>query len=202
MYFKHSTFEHNKTKYYHKHDIDVCPDWLFEDMRNEIIKSRDWAQTTGMAWRPPKGWLEEKAPKCYNWIKTVSEYDIAHVRFHLIPPRGKMNIHIDGSLEDPYTISYGKVNVKSVYGLNIPVMNYKNAYMKWYDYNDKSNWKDDYVEPRDLLFNSKGGVPIDSSKCVVVDQTIIDRPTVVRTDIPHSVDNPNDGVRLVLSIRF
>ena len=81
-------------------------------------------------------------------------------------------------------------------------MNYENAIMKWYDYSDKSNWKNDYVEPRDLLFNSRAGVPIDSSKCVVVDQTVIDRPTAVRTDIPHSVDNPNDGTRVLLSIRF
>ena len=202
MHFKHSTFEHDKSKYYYKYDIESCPDWLFEDIKNEIVQSRDWTQTTGMAWRPPKGWMQEKAPKCYNWIETVKEYDTAHIRFHLIPPRGRMNIHVDGTLENPYTISYGKVNVKSVYGLNIPIMNYENAIMKWYDYSDKSNWKNDYVEPRDLLFNSRGGVPIDSSKCVVVDQTVIDRPTAVRTDIPHSVDNPNDGTRVLLSIRF
>ena len=74
--------------------------------------------------------------------------------------------------------------------------------MKWYDYTDKSNWKNDYVEPRYELFNAKGGVPIDTSKCKVVEQTVIDKPTSLRTDIPHSIDNPNDGVRVILSIRY
>ena len=202
MYFKYSTFEHDKSKYYHKYDNEACPDWLFEDIRNELIESRDWTQTTAMVWKPPEGWMQEKAPKCYNWIETVKEHDTTLVRFHLIPPRKRMNIHVDGTLTNSYAISHGRVNLKSVYGLNIPIMNYENAMMKWYDYSDKSNWKNDYVEPRDLLYNSRGGVPIDPSKCVVVDQTVIDRPTAVRTDIPHSVDNPNDGARVILSIRF
>ena len=74
--------------------------------------------------------------------------------------------------------------------------------MRWYDYSDKSNWKNDYVEPREELYNAKGGVPINSAKCVVIDETIIDRPTFLRTDTPHSIDNPNDGVRVILSVRF
>ena len=127
MHFKYSTFEHDKSKYYHKYNIESCPDWLFEDIKNEIVQSRDWTQTTGMAWRPPKGWMQEKAPKCYNWIETVREHDITLIRFHLIPPRGRMNIHVDGTLENSYKISHGRVNVKSVYGLNIPIMNYENA---------------------------------------------------------------------------
>ena len=180
-----------QNKYYHKYDTDFCPDWFFKDMRNELIESRDWTQTTDMVWRPPEGWLQENTPKCYNWIEAVREHDITLIRFHLTPPKGKLNIHIDGTLEDP-----------RVYALNIPVMNYENALMKWYDFSDKNNWKNDYVEPRDKLFNSKGGVPIDPSKCVVVDQTVIDRPTFLRTDVPHSIDNPNDGVRIILSIRF
>ena len=173
---------------YSKVNID---DNLFDKIKRELRDSQDWSSIKKMAWVPASGWLETQCPLSHHWIESVRESEIQLIRFHLTPPRGKLNIHIDGTLENP-----------RVHALNIPVMNYENAFMRWYDYSDKSNWKNDYVEPRDLLFNSRGGVPIDSSKCVVVDQTVIDRPTAVRTDIPHSVDNPNDGTRVLLSIRF
>ena len=175
-------------KYYYKHPIDTQS---FKQIKKELTKSNDWKSIDKMAWIPPKGWLECECPISYEWIESVKEREIQFIRFHLTPPQGKLNIHIDGTIENP-----------RVHALNIPVINYENALMKWYDYSDKSNWKNDYVEPRYELFNSKGGVPIDTSKCKVVEQTVIDRPTFLRTDIPHSIDNPNDGTRVILSIRF
>lgn len=177
-----------QNKYYSKYDIDY---WFFKNMRNELIKSKNWTEVTKMFWVPPKNWLKKKAPICYNWIEAVREYDIEFIRFHLTPPKGKLNIHVDGTLEKP-----------RVYALNIPILNYENSLMKWYDFSDKTNWKNDYVEPREKLSNAKGGVPIDESKCVIIEQTVIDKPTFLRTDIPHSIDNPNDGTRIILSVRF
>ena len=173
---------------YTKVNID---DNLFNNIRQELKVARDWSSMKKMAWVPPTGWLQTKCPISYQWIESVREREIQLIRFHLTPPRGKLNIHIDGTIENP-----------RVHALNIPVMNYENAFMRWYDYSDKSNWKNDYVEPREELYNAKGGVPIDESKCVVTDETIIDRPTFLRTDTPHSINNPNDGVRVILSIRF
>ncbi len=173
---------------YNKVDID---DNLFNKIRQELKVAQDWSSMKKMAWVPPSGWLQTKCPISYQWIESVREREIQLIRFHLTPPRGKLNIHIDGTIENP-----------RVHALNSPVMNYENAFMRWYDYSDKSNWKNDYVEPREELYNAKGGVPIDESKCVVTDETIIDRPTFLRTDTPHSIDNPNDGVRVILSIRF
>ena len=170
--------------------VDIA-DNLFINIRQELKVARDWSSMKKMAWVPPTGWLQTKCPISYQWIESVREREIQLIRFHLTPPRGKLNIHIDGTIENP-----------RVHALNIPVMNYENAFMRWYDYSDKSNWKNDYVEPREELYNAKGGVPIDESKCVVTDETIIDRPTFLRTETPHSIDNPNDGVRVILSIRF
>lgn len=173
---------------YSKVNID---DTLFDKIKIELRDSQDWSSIKKMAWVPPSGWLQSECPISYKWIESVRDREIQLIRFHLTPALGKLNIHIDGTLENP-----------RVHALNIPVINYENALMKWYDYTDKSNWKNDYVEPREELYNAKGGVPINSAKCVVIDETIIDRPTFLRTDTPHSIDNPNDGVRVILSVRF
>tara|TARA_B100000941_G_scaffold245214_1_gene189606 strand:+ start:2358 stop:2888 length:531 start_codon:yes stop_codon:yes gene_type:complete len=174
--------------FYSKVNID---DNLFEKIKIELRDSQDWSSIKKMVWVPPSGWLESECPISHQWIESVREREIQFIRFHLTPAFGKLNIHIDGTLENP-----------RVHALNIPVINYENALMRWYDYSDKSNWKNDYVEPREELNNAKGGVPINPTKCVVVDKTIIDRPTFLRTDTPHSIDNPNDGVRVILSVRF
>ena len=174
--------------FYSKVDID---DTLFDNIKMELRDSQDWSSIKKMVWVPPSGWLESECPISHQWIESVREREIQLIRFHLTPAFGKLNIHIDGTLENP-----------RVHALNIPVINYENALMRWYDYSDKSNWKNDYVEPREELNNAKGGVPINPTKCVVVDKTIIDRPTFLRTDTPHSIDNPNDGVRVILSVRF
>ena len=173
---------------YSKVNID---DTLFDKIKIELRDSQDWSSIKKMAWVPPSGWLQSECPISYQWIESVRDREIQLIRFHLTPAFGKLNIHIDGTLENP-----------RVHALNIPVINYENALMRWYDYSDKSNWKNDYVEPREELNNAKGGVPINPTKCVVVDKTIIDRPTFLRTDTPHSIDNPNDGVRVILSVRF
>ena len=160
-------------------------------MRKELVESNHWKSITKMAWIPPDNWLEVNCPRCYDWIQEISAYPIKFIRFHLTPPRGKLNIHVDGTIEEPRK-----------YALNIPFMNYENALMKWYDYGDMSNWKNDYVEPREQLYNAKGGVPVDASKCKVIEEAVIDWPTFLRTDIPHSIDNPNEEVRVILSVRY
>lgn len=176
-------------KYYHRPFIDY---FLFQDIKKELNEASIEFKNNGkMAWIPPEGWLNAKAPKCHAWLQSSTRYPIKFTRFHMTPPKGRLNIHVDGTLENPRR-----------YALNIPVAYTEDAPMKWYDFSDKRNWKNDYVEPRDKLYDAKGGVPVDESKCEVVDETCIDWPTFVRTDIPHSIDNPHYDTRIILSIRF
>ena len=128
-----------------------------------------------------------------EWIKENTSIDIPDVqfyRFHITPPNGRLNPHIDGTKENP-----------RVWALNIPIVGKYNHTMTWYKY-DPDNWHTDYVEPRKPLGNAKGGVPLDKSKLEILDQTIINKPTLLRTDIPHSLENYNNFHRIILSVRF
>ena len=43
-----------QNKYYSKYDIDY---WFFKNMRNELIKRKNWTEVTKMFWVHPKNWL-------------------------------------------------------------------------------------------------------------------------------------------------
>ena len=130
-----------------------------------------------------KEWIAE------NTTLPNFNYPVKFYRFHITPPNGKLNPHIDGTVES-----------RRKFALNIPVVGKYNHTMTWYK--DDDNWHTDYVEPRDKLGNAKGGVPIDVNKIEIIEQTIIDKPTLLRTDTPHSLENYNDFHRIILSIRF
>jgi hypothetical protein len=96
------------------------------------------------------------------------------------------DLHVDGF--DP-----ARVNASNT-ALNLPILNCNNGPMYWYDGNFfltrspfktikylKINWQE---EP------------------TLVATKVIDKPTLVKIDIPHHIENQSASPRLMLSIRF
>lgn len=111
-------------------------------------------------------------------------FDVA--RFFSTPPGQILPIHRDGTDDQP-----------KYWALNLPIYNCKNTSMIWYKtdasvyYYHKSNYS-----PAPISC-----YPIE--ECVEVERCQIDKPTWVKVDTPHTVDNPtNAGNRIIISLRF
>jgi hypothetical protein len=78
--------------------------------------------------------------------------------------------------------------------LNIPLLNCENSIT--------SLWKSDYNPPTQYTENGQPYNFYDPTRCVKIAEFKLIQPTIFRTDLPHSVDNPSNCVRTAISIRF
>lgn len=174
---------------YHKLDIDN-----FEDIRAELEAATDerFKKSKVMWWNPPNvEWIQENCPLAHKWVTENINLPIWFYRFQITLPNDELVPHIDGTKEKP-----------RIYTLNFPIMRKYNSTMTWYKY-DTDNWETQPISLGGKLgHNAKAGVPLDMSKLEISEQIIVDRPTLLRTDIPHSLQNYNDQYRSVLSVRF
>lgn len=65
-----------------------------------------------------------------------------------------------------------------------------------------SIWSSDYVPPTQYTSNGQPYNYYDPSRCKKITEFKLTMPTLFRTDLPHSVDNPTDLPRKAISIRF
>lgn len=105
----------------------------------------------------------------------------------MVPPKSKINIHIDG-----YTL--GRAGASN-YAMNIPIENCDQGIMHWYS--------GEYtLEEKMTLENLKHlKIKWNSDPKLVFSKTI-DAPCIVKVNIPHNVENLSDKHRFILSIRF
>lgn len=97
-------------------------------------------------------------------------------------------IHIDADRLDP-------PKDQNNWAINIPILNCTQGIMHWYNGNTKVILKE---TPEGTAY-----IQIENpNELVEVDQKLIDEPTIVRINTPHSVSNKSDNVRILLSIRF
>ena len=103
-------------------------------------------------------------------------------------PAKSYGIHIDGySLE--------RKNASN-FALNIPIQNCEQGYMNWYG-GEHTLSETKTAEGLGLLKIHWNCDP------EIIEQTIIDVPTIVKVNLPHNVENRHpDKHRLMLSIRF
>ncbi len=103
-------------------------------------------------------------------------------------PGKSYGIHIDG-----YSLTRKNA---SNYALNIPIANCEQGYMNWYG--------GEYRLSETKTAEGLGLLKIHwNCDPEIIEQTIIDVPTIVKVDLPHNVENRNpDKHRLMLSIRF
>lgn len=108
-------------------------------------------------------------------------------RFYNSPPHGGLGPHIDNL-----------PTAKNRIGFNIPLAGTNNTTMNYY------NTPSDNLEIAHTVgFGSTPAQLIkDISKLVLIDSFEVDQPTLLRTDVIHSVSNPNDSYRLILGMKF
>jgi hypothetical protein len=104
-----------------------------------------------------------------------------------IKPNSAIKLHVDG-----YTLN--RDNARN-YALNIPIAHCNLGVMHWYDgdytlIEDKTEEALPYLK---IIWNSAPHT---------LASAVIDRPTVVKVDVPHSVYNHSTEHRVILSLRF
>ena len=98
------------------------------------------------------------------------------------------NLHVDGS-------TINRINANNT-ALNIPILNCDSGYMSWYS-------GDFFLTVGQSKTKGLGYLKINwkTDPCLAVTK-IINKPTIVKIDIPHHVENKSDSPRLMLSVRF
>lgn len=65
-----------------------------------------------------------------------------------------------------------------------------------------SIWSSDYEPPTQYTSNGQPYNYFDPDRCIKIAEFKLTQPTLFRTDLPHSVDNPTNYVRKAISVRF
>jgi hypothetical protein len=130
--------------------------------------------------------FENTCPTFFEFIETFKKVSVRLCRFYLTPAFSTLPPHIDGLTKN-----------RSPLGLNLPILNYKNSLMSWYD-----SPENNFIDGPYGFNRVTASKVVDLSKIKKIESIIIDMPTFVRTDVIHSVENFNPTPRLVLSIRW
>ena len=78
--------------------------------------------------------------------------------------------------------------------LNIPLSNCEHSIT--------SIWSSDYEPPMQYTDNGQPYNYFEVSRCKKLAEFKLTQPTLFRTDLPHSVDNPTGSIRKAISVRF
>jgi len=101
-------------------------------------------------------------------------------------PRFLQDLHVDG-------FSVERINSSNT-ALNVPILNCDNGPMTWYD--GKFNLTE---SPHNTIKYLKINW---EEEPTIAEHKIINKPTIVKIDIPHHIENQSDEPRLMLSVRF
>jgi hypothetical protein len=131
-----------------------------------------------------------------NYIGSIIERDILTVLgvkvktktaiMFINEPNFVQDLHVDG-----FNIS--RANASNT-ALNLPILNYENGPMYWYN-GDFVLTKSPFKTIKYLKINWQSEPTLAATK-------IINKPTFVKINIPHHIENQSSSPRLMLSIRF
>jgi hypothetical protein len=135
----------------------------------------------------PRHELYASCPALFAWLDCCNQVwgEATCFYWFYTGPNYELPIHIDGRLENP-----------SVFALNIPVEGCDRSEMLWYDNVDLVELRTNSGYPTEKL-----GI-FDSPVKEIIDRITLDRPMIVRTDVPHNVTNFKETRRIIFSIRF
>ena len=133
-----------------------------------------------------KAWLTAQLSPAMQAI-TGQQHTVASALIFALPAGMRGTLHVDGN--DP--LRSGHPNS----ALNIPLYNCQYNHMSWYSgrYELLAKVGDTGIKYLDMIW-------LDEPTEVCT--TVIDTPTLVRVDVPHSVCNLSSDRRLVISVRF
>lgn len=136
-----------------------------------------------------QAYIAKSCPVFWQWISTRLKTSTRLMRFYVTEPYGRLPPHIDGA---PITVPFG---------LNFPVLNCGGTTMTWYDVaaDDVERWRDHNEHGYMSSYRLRTAA---EERSRVLARLEITSPCFVRNDIMHSVENPNDSWRIMLSIRF
>jgi len=158
----------------------------FHDIQKELIDLVDIdSKKLTHAYSVDEKIIIQKCPIFTNWLFSKKKMPIRAYRFYITEPYGKLGPHIDGTK-----------TLRSPFGLNIPLKNYNNTYMHFYDCpeeNIKNLFKNGYLG---------GCVPKDKHALVEKCKLELINPYFVRNDIMHSISNPNPTYRIIFTVRW
>jgi hypothetical protein len=133
-------------------------------------------------------WTKENFPGIFDEVNAIGSargQRVARCRFFVTPKNFKLNVHTDGHLMDI-----------DAYALNIPIVFAEdNHFMNWFTYDGELK-----TETSDTYANSIS--PAKPEELVLAAKLTLTTPHYVKIGIFHSVDNPVDKERIILSIRF
>ena len=105
-------------------------------------------------------------------------------RFFVTPPRDGLYIHVDGNSE-----------ISRIFSLNLPLLNCEHSEMIWWD-------NVDIMEYRSHESYGSNIAKMDGKDKIKLAGLALTSPHLVRVDIPHSVENNQDKLRAIFSMRF
>ena len=132
-------------------------------------------------------WLNENlAEQVSRHVK--KEVKVSYGFLTLVAPKAAGTIHIDSNTLNP-------PKDKNNWAVNIPIYNCSQGIMSWYG-----------GIPKVVLHDIPGGLPYTSienpQELYLVDEKVVDQPTIVRINAPHKAVNNLDDIRILLTVRF
>jgi hypothetical protein len=160
----------------------------FEVIKNEILEMVAPQISQNLRyWDVPLIEIYKSSPSIFNYIRENFYRFPVLFRFYNSPPFYDLVPHIDNMPD-----------AKNKIGFNIPLAGTKNTAMNYY------STPADNLETRET--GGLGRLPTqfikDKTRLVLIDTFEVDQPTLLRTDVIHSVSNPNDSYRLILGMKF
>lgn len=172
----------------------------YEIIRNEIINSinvdySNWTETK--SWIQPVNSVLEACPTLKEFLNSRCKFKLQQSKFYYTAPNNVLDPHVDGS-----------VSTKCVpFGMNFPLFNTANTQHIWYDCPPENTQVRMLGSPETAIRDNNGflhavDVPKDPSIMPVIKVLELDTPAITKTDIMHSVKNPNDTFRLIVVFRW
>lgn len=105
-------------------------------------------------------------------------------RFFVTPPRDGLYIHVDGNSER-----------SRIFSLNLPLLNCEHSEMIWWDNVQVTEYRSHESYGNNIA-------KMDSEDKIKIASLALTTPHLVRVDVPHSVENNQDKLRAIFSMRF
>ena len=127
--------------------------------------------------------IQQHCPTLIDFFK-ANNLTLDVGRFFVTPPRDGLYIHVDGNSE-----------TSRIFSLNLPLLNCEQSEMIWWD-------QVDIVEYRSHASYGNNIAKMDGENKIKIAGLALTSPHLVRVDIPHSVENNQDKLRAIFSMRF
>jgi len=134
--------------------------------------------------------LEALCPALCDELKRTFQSSFFRTRLFITPPKTETGIHVDG-----YSWESG-----TKWAVNFPVLGCKDTQFRYYEVDRAQQQRDRHHRPE--MGNSIAMRFPRSAVIRELDWVEISAPTLVRTNVPHNVFNPNLVPRVILSVRF